>query len=67
MFAKDKTYGKKQIAVIKFNQMTGKSHDFHTTNEVKMYGKRQSAGKRHFMASWINRWRRLFNAPKTAM
>jgi hypothetical protein len=65
MYPKDKT--KITIGLVKSNYMAGKSHNLHTTNEVKMYGKRQSAGKRHFMAGWINRWRRLFNSSKAAM
>jgi len=51
MYPKDKTYGR-LYAVVKSNYMTGNSHNSHITNEVKIYGKRQSAGKRHWLVSW---------------
>ncbi len=60
IFPKDKTYGRDTTAVVKSSYMTGNSRLGHNTNEVKIYGQRQSAGKRYFMAKWINRWRRMY-------
>ena len=52
---KAKTYGM-LYAVVKSSYMTGKSCKDHNTNEVKIYGERQSAGKRHSMVGGISGW-----------